>query len=220
MIVTIDGPAGSGKSTAARGLAARLGFEFLDTGAMYRAVALAVMRAGISELDPAKLEDLLHRLRIEMPPGKVRLDGEDISEAIRTAEVAQAASRVAAIRIVRRYLVDLQRAIVDERNIVCEGRDQGSVVFPDAACKFFFRADPVERARRRLNDLRDKDDSRTTLEDVIAEQQQRDERDASRDVGPMVPDKNAIIVDTTHLSPEQVLDLLERHVRDRLEADD
>jgi cytidylate kinase len=218
MIVTIDGPAGSGKSTAARGLAARLGFEVLDTGAMYRAVALAVLRAEVVETNEHELEELLRRITVEMPAGRVELDGDDVSGVIRTPEVAQAASRVATIPAVRRFLVELQRCIADDRNVICEGRDQGTVVFPAAARKFFFLADPVERARRRLNDLRDKGDSRTTLEAVLAEQQQRDRRDASRDASPMVPAPDAIIIDTTHLTPEQVLDRLERDVRDRLEA--
>src|SRR5262245_52683213 len=147
MIVTIDGPAGSGKSSAARGLAERLGFEILDTGAMYRAVALAVLREQIDENDIQALEQLLARTRIEMPPGRVVLNDEDISTAIRTVEVAQSASRLAAIPLVRSYLVEQQRTIGQGRNIVSEGRDQGTVVFPDAARKFYFEADRVERAR-------------------------------------------------------------------------
>ena len=213
MIVTIDGPAGSGKSTAARGLAARLGFEFLDTGAMYRAVALAIIRAQIGESDDGALEELLRRIDIKMPTGRVVLNGEDVSEAIRAQEVSQAASRVAAISSVRRYLVGLQRAIAAGRNVICEGRDQGTVVFPNAARKYYFQADMEERARRRLKDLQGRGDRDTTLGLVLAEQQQRDRRDASRDASPMVPAKDAIIVDTTYLSPEQVLDCLERDVR-------
>src|SRR5438067_3153446 len=123
MIVTIDGPAGSGKSSAARGLAARLGFEVLDTGAMYRAVALAALRSGTSDSDPAALERLLTDLRIDMPPGRVLLNGADVTEAIRTPEVSQAASRVAAVPAVRWFLVGLQRAIAAGRDMICEGRD-------------------------------------------------------------------------------------------------
>jgi cytidylate kinase len=213
MIVTIDGPAGSGKSTAARGLAARLGFEVLDTGAMYRAVALAMLRAHIPDTDSNGLEQLLRRIDIKMPTGRVLLNGLDVSDAIRTNELAQAASRIATIAAIRQYLVELQRRIADDRNVICEGRDQGTVVFPNAARKFFFQANSEERARRRLNELRNRGDRETTLESILAEQQQRDRRDASRDASPMVPAHDAIIVDTTQLSPEQVLDRLEREVR-------
>src|SRR5437763_3515552 len=132
MIVTIDGPAGAGKSSAARELARRLGFEFLDTGAMYRAVSFAVLRDRVDESDPAALERWLPTLRLEVPPGVVRLDGEDIAGRIRTPEISALASRLAAVPAVRYFLVGLQRAIADGRNLVCEGRDQGTVVFPDA----------------------------------------------------------------------------------------
>lgn len=218
MIVTIDGPAGSGKSTAAIGLARRLGFEVLDTGAMYRAVALAVIRAGIVETDLNALDAVLGRIDIQMPSGQVILKGEDVSRAIREPAVSQMASRVAAIPAVRQFLVELQRKIADHRDMICEGRDQGTVVFPQAARKFFFLANPQERARRRLDDLRERGDRKTTLETVLAEQQQRDRRDASRDSGPMVPAQDAIIIDTTHLTPDQVLDRLEGEVRKVLDV--
>src|SRR5262249_22678038 len=130
MIVTIDGPAGAGKSSAARALAQRLGFEFLDTGAMYRAVALAALRAGLDLHDQAALARLLGRLVLEMPPGRVLLDGEDVTTAIRGREVTAATSPVADSKVVRQHLVGLQRAIAAGRDMVCEGRDQGTIVFP------------------------------------------------------------------------------------------
>jgi CMP/dCMP kinase len=213
MIVTIDGPAGSGKSSAARGLAQRLGFEVLDTGAMYRAVTLAVRRASIPESNAAAIEALLAHIHIEMPPGRVLLDGEDITLAIRAPDIAQPASRLAALPVVRRFLAAQQRAIAQGRNMVCEGRDQGTVVFPDALCKFFFQADRVERARRRLAEQQAKGNQAATVESVLAEQDQRDERDAGRDTGPMAPALDAIRIDTTHLTLEQVIDRLEQEVR-------
>src|SRR5438067_1380445 len=143
MIVTIDGPAGAGKSSAARMLAQRLGFEFLDTGAMYRAVALAALRAGLDLHDQAGLTRLLTTLTLDMPPGRVLLNGEDVTTAIRTGAVTAATSPVADSPAVRRHLVALQRAVAAGRDVVCEGRDQGTVVFPEAACKFFLKADPA-----------------------------------------------------------------------------
>jgi cytidylate kinase len=213
MIVTIDGPAGSGKTSAARGLAARLGFEVLDTGAMYRAVAVAALREGVRVDDEAALAELLTRVRIEMPPGHVVLNGQDVSLAIRTPEVSQAASRVASMRVVRRFLVDLQRAIAAGRNMVCEGRDQGTVVFADAACKFFLEAKRDERARRRLAEIHDRGSKHVTFEEVLAQQEERDRRDASRDLAPMVAAPDAKVIDTTDMTPDEVLDQLEREVR-------
>jgi cytidylate kinase len=212
MIITIDGPAGSGKSSAAKGLAQRLGFEMLETGAMYRAVALAVIQAGVNDSDPAALDRLMQRIQIEMPPGRVLLDGADVTAAVRTPAIASEASRLAALPAVRRFLAGRQREIAQGRNMVCEGRDQGTAVFPDAECKFFLQADPSERARRRWQELADRND-RLTIEQVLAEQRVRDERDAARDLAPMVPAKDAIVIDTTRLTLEQVLDRLERDVR-------
>src|SRR4051794_36673757 len=147
MIVTIDGPAGAGKSSAARELARRLGFEFLDTGAMYRAVSFALLRDRIDETAP--LESWLATLRLDVPPGVVRLDGDDISGRIRTPEITALASRLATVPAVRHFLVGLQRHVSVGRDLVCEGRDQGTVVFPHAERKFFLVADRGERARRR-----------------------------------------------------------------------
>jgi cytidylate kinase len=215
MIITIDGPAGAGKSSAARALAQRLGFEFLDTGAMYRAVTLAGLRAGIDLRDPDALARLLHGLRLEMPAGRVVLNGEDITGQIRTAEVSAASSPVAESLVVRRHLVDLQRTIARGRNMVCEGRDQGTVVFPDAACKFFLLADPEERARRRYRQMQGLGEE-VPWEQVLRAQQERDHRDSSRDLAPMVPATDAIRVDSTRLSLEQVVDFMEQEVRPRL----
>src|SRR5437773_2156168 len=149
MIVTIDGPAGAGKSSAAKALAKRLHFEFLDTGAMYRAVTLTGIRAGADLDDPETMRKLLDGMALEMPAGRVVLAGEDVTAAIRKPEITSASGRIASNPAVRRRLVDWQRTIGSGRDMVCEGRDQGTVVFPDAICKFFLIADPLERARRR-----------------------------------------------------------------------
>lgn len=212
MIVTIDGPAGSGKSTVARLLAARLGFDYLDTGAMYRAVALALARRGVAFADLPAVDAALPDVHIELPPGRVLLNGEDVSAAIRTPETSQGASKVAVIPAVRRFLAAEQRRIATGRSIVCEGRDQGTFVFPDAGCKFFLNADPRVRAERRHCELAAKGE-RVTVEEVLAAQEERDARDAQRDLAPMRPAADAVILDTTHLTPDAVLSELEEIVR-------
>jgi cytidylate kinase len=212
MIITIDGPAGAGKSTVARALARRLGFEYLDTGAMFRAVTLAGLRVGINFDDSDSVAALLAELRLEMPPGKVVLSGADVTDSIRTPEVSAAASRVATNPMVRAHLAGLQRHLAAGRNMVCEGRDQGTVVFPDAACKFFLVADPAERARRRQRELAARGEA-VTWEEVLRAQESRDQRDAARAVAPMVPAADAIRVDTTHLTLDEVVARLEQEVR-------
>ena len=212
MIVTIDGPAGAGKSSAARALALRLGFQFLDTGAMYRAVTLAALRAGIDRTDQEALTRLLDGLRLEMPPGQVILGGEDVTAQIRTAEVTNASGPIADSPVVRQRLVLMQREMARGRDIVSEGRDQGTVVFPDAACKFFLVADPVERARRRQREMVARGET-VELDELLRAQQARDARDAHRDVGPMVPAEDAIILDSTGLTLDEVVDRMEQRVR-------
>jgi cytidylate kinase len=211
MIVTLDGPAGAGKSSAAKALARRLGFEYLDTGAMYRAVTLAVLRAGIDPRDETALSRLLGELRLEMPPGRVLLNGEDVTKEIRSAKVTYASGRVADSPVVRRRLADLQRAWAAGRDIVCEGRDQGTIVFPSAACKFFVVADPQERARRRQHDMAARGEI-FSWEEVLQAQEERDRRDTARDLAPMVPAADAIILDTTHLSLDQVVERMEQEI--------
>ena len=212
MIVTIDGPAGSGKSTAARGLAERLGFEFLDTGAMYRAVALALTRANIDFSDQERVDPFLEALELELPPGRVIMNGEDVSVEIRTPEISAAASKVAAFAHVRRDLVEQQRIIAHKRRFVCEGRDQGTVAFPDAECKFFLTASPEARAERRHRELLEHGQS-IPIEQVLAEQHERDDRDSSRDVAPLRTADDAIVIDTSNMTLEQVLDRMEGEVR-------
>jgi len=216
MIITIDGPAGAGKSSAARTLAQRLGFEFLDTGAMYRAVALAALRAGIDLRDESALSELVASLRLEMPPGgRVLLDGEDVTSQIRAREVTAATGAAADSPSVRRRLVHMQRTIAEGRNMVCEGRDQGTIVFPDAVCKFFMSADPVERARRRQREIEARGE-RVELEQVLREQEIRDQRDAARDLAPMKPAADAVLLDSTKRSLEQVVEAMTAEVRRRM----
>jgi cytidylate kinase len=214
MIITIDGPAGAGKSSAAKALAQRLGFQYLDTGAMYRAVTLAALRAGIDLRDEPALAALLANLTLDLPPGRVLLNGEDVTGQIRTAEITAASAPIADSPVVRRRLRELQRTIAAGRDIICEGRDQGTVVFPDAACKFFLVADPVERARRRQREMAARGEVRD-LDDVLRDQEARDRRDAARDIAPMVPAADALQLDSTTLTFDEMVDRMEREVRCR-----
>jgi CMP/dCMP kinase len=215
MIITIDGPAGAGKSTVARALARRLGFRFLDTGAMYRAVALAGMRAGLDWDMPEDLARLTRKLSIEVVGQKIFLDGGDVSDAVRTSEVTAVTRYAADNPQVRAHLVQLQRALAGDDNIVTEGRDQGTVAFPDAQCKIYLTASPAERARRRWHDLQVQGEP-VTPDQVLAAQERRDREDASRAVGPLMPAPDALMVHTDGLEVDQVVDQLESLVRERL----
>lgn len=214
MIVTVDGPAGAGKSSAARTLARRLGFEFLDTGAMYRVVTLAALRAGIDLRDQSTLATLLTSVHMELAAGIVRLNGEDVTVAIRTVAVTKASGPVADSPVVRRYLVELQQKIAAGRDMVTEGRDQGTIVFPNAICKFFLVADPIERARRRQRDMAARGEA-LPWEEVLRAQDERDSRDRARDLAPMIPAADAVILDSTHLTLDEVVDRMEEEVRKR-----
>jgi cytidylate kinase len=195
MVIAIDGPAGAGKSTVARAVARRLGWTYLDSGAMYRAVALLVLAS------PAREPVALARAaRIDIGGGRVLLDGRDVSGELRAPEVSEAASRVAADPEVRRALVSKQRGLIGEGDWVAEGRDIGTVVAPDAALKIFLTAAAEERARRRAAELGA--DARA----VLAEQALRDERDATRAHSPLRPAPGAVTLDTTDLSVEEVVD--------------
>jgi cytidylate kinase len=215
MIITIDGPAGAGKSSAARALAVRFGFDFLDTGAMFRGVALAALRARIDLRDQAALARLIDSLRLDVQPGRVVLNGEDVSEAIRTAETTAAAGLVADSPVVRRFLAESQRRIAAGRNMVCEGRDQGTVVFPDAGCKFFLVADPRERALRRQREMEQRGEP-VDLDTLLEAIEARDRRDAARDLAPMVPAADAVVLDSTALTLQEVVARMEAEVRRRM----
>ncbi len=217
MIICIDGPAGAGKSTVARRLAERLGFRMLDTGAMYRSVAWAARRDGIDWNDPAAIVEVASRIKIELVNDTVLVDGQDVTAEIRTPEITALTRYAADNPGVREHMVALQRQIGEGRDIVTEGRDQGTVVFPDAACKFFVTASPETRARRRWEELRARG-SDITFEEVLSQQQQRDARDSRREVGPLKPAADAVIVATDDLTIDEVVAILEAEVTKRRNA--
>lgn len=212
MIVTIDGPAGTGKSTVARQLAARLGFDYLDTGAMYRAIAARILTAGIDADDAQRVAQLAREAKIRFVDGRTIIDGEDVTDRLRTGPTTEAASRVAQNVEVRQALVQQQRACASGRDVVCEGRDQGTVAFPEARIKFFLDAAPLVRAQRRQQELAEKGEQ-VELSALLAEQTARDERDQNRAVAPLRPADDAIVVDTTDLPLEEVIHRLETSVR-------
>ncbi len=215
MIITIDGPAGAGKSTVARMLADRLGFEFLDTGAMYRAVAWACVDRRIDLNDADAVSETVAEISIQFESERIVCNGRDVTTEIRSAEASHAASIVAAVPAVRLEMVRLQRESAAGHDYVTEGRDQGSEVFPDSECKFFLTADPKERAARRLLELQSRGQS-GSMEEVLAQIIDRDERDRSRDIGPLIKADDAIEVDTSRKAIEQVVEYLEQTSRERL----
>jgi cytidylate kinase len=220
MVITIDGPAGTGKSSVALAVAQRLGFAFLDTGAMYRAVGLAAIRRNSNLEDQRELTFIAKHAKIEFdwsrhPPG-VLLNGEPVGHMLRGSDATRAASYVAVVPAIREMLVQQQREIGKRlKNLVTEGRDQGSVVFPDAEFKFYLDAKPEERARRRVHQLRARGeivDYNEILNQIVA----RDHRDASRTVGPLSIPSDALVIDTTQMTQEQVVDAMVSQVRARV----
>ena len=219
MIITIDGPAASGKSTVARLLAEKLDASFLDTGAMYRAVTLAAMKAGVDLNDQQKLLDIARDCEFEFSIAGGRttvcLDNVDVTDRIRDPEVTANARYIASAPNVRAELVRMQRQFAAGREkVVTEGRDQGTVAFPDAEVKFFLTADPAERARRRQADLHVGDGSQS-LEQIQEAIEERDKSDRSRAVGPLKPAEDAIVVDTTALTIDEVVEKLLGLVKER-----
>ena len=215
MIVTIDGPAGAGKSSAARGVARRLGFRFLDTGAMYRAVAYAAINRDVDLENAEAMARLTASLNIEVTDDSVILDGTDVTKPIRTSAVTAAVRHVADNVAIRSHLVRLQQRTATGHDTVTEGRDQGTIAFPNAECKIFLTATPMERARRRWADLQSRGED-ITLEEVLRRQNARDEQDAAREVGRMVKADDAVEVITDGLSPEGVIDRLEEIIRGKM----
>jgi CMP/dCMP kinase len=209
LIIAIDGPGGSGKSTVARSVARRLGFTYIDSGAMYRAVALWALRLGMDLDDLHRLEQLAKEARIELPGDRVLLNGEDVTAEIRAPKVSDAASRVAAQPGVRRAMREEQRRIGSAGPSVMEGRDIGTVVFPDAKVKIFLDAQPDARAQRRASELG------ASVEEVARDLDARDQRDRSRAEAPLTQAPDAEYLDTTRLTPAQVEEAVLKLVRDR-----
>lgn len=215
LVVTIDGPSGSGKSTVAGLLAKRLGWRRLDTGAMFRTVTLAALKQGVDLSNTMALAKLAESLHAEFGPDKVTLDGVDVSKAIRDAEVARSSYHAAENPRVRETLLGWQREFASAHPTVAEGRDQGTVVFPDAFCKIFLTADPVVRAKRRYEEFL-KEGKNVDFDQVLRDQEARDIRDRERIIAPLRQAEDAVTVDTSQLDIEQVVELLERLVRERL----
>ena len=218
LLITIDGPAGAGKSTVSRALADRLGYRYVDTGALYRGVALAVKTRGIDPQNDADLKQHCNGLELAfvIKDGGQRLisNGQDITNRIRTPEITMLASAVSARPVVREYLLDLQRDMGGEKAAVFEGRDMGTVVFPAADLKFFLDASTRKRAERRFDESNST--SGQTLDEVERDIQQRDQNDSTREVAPLKPARDAVIIDSTDLTVDQVVTLMVSHIADRV----
>jgi cytidylate kinase len=218
MIVTLDGPAASGKSTVSKLLAERLNYLYLDTGAMYRAVALQAKRRGFDPQDREKLWDLCHnldlRFKIEGKEVRLLIGNEDVSAAIRAPDMDLLSSSISAVKEVRDALTQLQRKIAEKRSVVTEGRDMGTVVFPDAEFKFFLNASPEVRAERRYKERINRGEIVLKAE-VERELVKRDEQDKARSIAPLIPARDADIIETTFITPEQAVQVILATMRSR-----
>ena len=218
-VVAIDGPSGAGKSTLARALASKFGFLYVDTGAIYRTLGIAALRAGVSSKDEAAVAGILPGISIELQYDergvqRMMLGGEDVSDEIRTPQSSIYASNIAAMAPVRAFLLSMQRDIARRYDLVMDGRDIGSVVFPEAGLKIYLTAAVEMRARRRLFELREKGEA-VTFESVLRDMKYRDEQDENRTVSPLVRAHDAVLADTTELSFEESLELLSNIVKER-----
>ena len=214
IVIAIDGPAGAGKSTMARAVAARLGCTYIDTGAMYRAVALAARQRGVDLGDAARLEALAVAANLELEDARIRWNGEDVTAAIRTPEIGEAASRISQFAGVRRALVAQQRRIAAQRPVVMEGRDIGTVVFPDADVKIFLDADTRVRAERRAREL--EQSGVPVPADLALQIAERDQRDRGREESPLVQAEDAVYLDSTGLAAAEVEEAILAIVRARV----
>ena len=218
--VAIDGPAGAGKSSVAKAAAKELGFVYVDTGAIYRTIALHVLRQGVDPHDAPAVEALLPAIQVGLeytPEGQVmRLNGEDVTGLIRTPEVSMATSACSAIPAVRAYLLQLQRDLAEKNNVLMDGRDIGTVVLPRANVKIFLTASPEVRAKRRLLELQEKGDKKASFDKVLQEIRQRDKRDETRAVAPLKCAPDAVRLDTSELTIEESAAAMEKIVKERL----
>jgi CMP/dCMP kinase len=216
LIIAIDGPSAAGKSTLAKRLAKDLGFTYLDTGGMYRALALKVLREGIDVGNDGALTELIGRTDIDLvvTEGKLKvlLDGEDVSHEIRTPEVSQMASKASTLEVVRRWMLVLQRGFGRRGNVVAEGRDIGTVVFPDAEVKIYLDASAQERARRRVEELRQAG-RQVSLDETLREMWERDKRDSERDLAPLRKADDAIAIDSTSVDAEALAQRVMQQIR-------
>ncbi|MCD6448924.1 MAG: (d)CMP kinase [Thermotogaceae bacterium] len=213
--IAIDGPAGSGKTTVAKLVAEELDFGYLDTGAMYRAIALFLHENGIKESDDKGIDEVLSKVVFEYRDGRLYLNGKMVGDEIRTVEAGMLASRYAANPVVRKHLSRLQRDIADDRKMVVEGRDIGTVVLPDADLKVFLTASVEERAKRRWKELKEKGGN-ISYKEILKQLKERDERDSKREVAPLKPAEDAVVIDTTNLTPVEVVYKIVKIVMERL----
>jgi len=212
MIIAVDGPSAAGKSTVAKLLAKELGIEYIDTGAMYRAVALKVIRLGVDTDDESALALMLDNTDVDLLGAEVLLDGEDVSGSIRTEEVSMQASRISAIPAVRGKLVALQREMGARKSVVMDGRDIGSNVFPGAEYKFFITASPEVRAERRMKELLERGEN-VSFDDVLEDVKKRDWDDSNRKLNPLVQTEDAILIVTDDLGIEEAIDLVKSYLQ-------
>ena len=218
LLITIDGPAGAGKTTVSSALADRLGYRYIDTGALYRGVAYEVKRRGIDPENEVELQDLCNRIQLGFESEGKELHlysgGVNISDHIRTPEISMLASAVSAKSVVRAYLLEVQRDIGQKKAAVFEGRDMGTIVFPEADVKFFLDASSKTRALRRYQELESK--SSQSFEEVAQDMQRRDKNDSTRNLAPLKPANDAIRIDSSELSVQKVVDLMLSHIREKL----
>jgi len=215
-IITIDGPAGSGKSSVAKRVAQELGFVHLDSGAIYRAVTLFLLQRGVSPSDVPKIEECLKDLDLEVKDQQIYVNGENVTEAIRSPQVDEMVSLYSALPVIRSSLLALQRELQDCQDLIAEGRDMGTVVFPDADLKIFLKADAKTRAIRRWKELMEREVD-ISFDDVYYQIIQRDEKDSNRELSPLIPAEDAIILDTSDLTLDEVVERVIKLVKDHIE---
>lgn len=218
--IAIDGPAGAGKSTIAKRVAEELNFMYVDTGALYRAVALSAIQKNIEPDDSQRVSEMLSKIKVQLAfnyrfEKVVLLDGRDVSSQIRTPEVSMAASKISALPRVRAYLLDLQRDIAKENNVIMDGRDIGTVVLPDARVKIFLTASPQVRAERRYKELAEKG-ADVSFDEVLRDVNERDYNDSHRQTAPLKPAEDSVFVDTTDLDFEQSVEKIISVIKERI----